>query len=71
MLKSPTIIILRQIMELSTNILAVKQSSTMQTAQIKIMKKQNEMQQVMIDMIAQAARSAPPSGQGTIIDKTA
>ncbi len=57
-------------MELSTNIMAVNQSSIMQTAQIKVMKKQNEMQQVMIDMLSQATRSAPPLGHGTVIDKS-
>ncbi len=58
-------------MEISANsALAMKQSANLQTATIKVMKKQHEMQQIMIDMVAQSARSAPPSGQGTMVDKS-
>jgi len=55
-------------MEISTQIMAIKQSATQQTATLKIMKKQHEMQMSMIDLIA---KTAPPTGQGLVIDKTA
>ncbi len=59
-------------MELATSVLAAKQTATLQSASIKIMKKQNEMQMAMINMLAETARSAPlPSGQGIVLDKSA
>jgi len=58
-------------MEISSQIMAMKQSATQQTATLKIIKKQHEMQMSMIDLIAQTAKTAPPAGQGLVIDKTA
>lgn len=58
-------------MELAGSIMAVKQAATQQTAQMKILKKSHDMEMAMIDMIAQTAKSAPPPGQGTKVDKTA
>lgn len=59
-------------MELANSVMVAKQSTTLQTAQITIMKKQNEMQMMLVNMLDEAARSAPlPAGQGTIVDKSA
>ena len=38
---------------------------------IAVMKKSHEMQMDLINMLSEVARSAPPSGQGTRVDKTA
>ncbi len=57
-------------MELANSVMAAKQSAILQTASIKVLKKQHEMQMALINMIAEVASSAPPpSGQGTIVDK--
>ena len=58
-------------MELAAGILAAKQSATQQTASIKVIKKQHEMQMALINMIDEVARSAPPPGQGMVVDKSA
>ncbi len=58
-------------MELANSVMAAKQTATLQSAQIKIMKKQNEMQMMLVNMLSEAASSAPlPAGQGTIVDKS-
>ena len=58
-------------MELATSVIAVKQAATQQSATIAVMKKQHEMQKSLINMVGNVAQSAPPSGQGTMVDKTA
>ncbi|MCB1517315.1 MAG: hypothetical protein KDJ19_06845 [Hyphomicrobiaceae bacterium] len=59
-------------MNLVTNVLATRQAATQQVAQFKIIKKQHDMQMDLINMLAEVAKSAPvPSGQGTIVDKSA
>lgn len=59
-------------MDLATAVIATKQAATQQTAQFSILKKQHDMQMSLINMLTEVAESAPvPSGQGTIVDKTA
>ncbi len=51
---------------------ALKQVQIQTTAQFAILKKQNEMDQMLIDMVANLAQSAPvPAGQGAQVDKYA
>jgi len=57
--------------DLVTSVIAARQSATLELAQLKLIKKQHEMDKTLIDMIDAVARSAPPPGQGTLIDKTA
>lgn len=54
---------------IAASVMATKQSATQQTAAMKIMKKEHDMQTALIDMIDTAVRSAPQPGQGTQVDK--
>lgn len=57
---------------LATNIVALKQMATQETAQFKILKKQHDMQMDLINMLSEVAEKALlPEGQGTKVDKTA
>lgn len=58
-------------MELASSVIGLKQAATLQTASMAVIKKQHEMETQLINMIAKAAQSAPPPGQGTHVDKTA
>lgn len=58
--------------DLSMMLVAARTASTQQSAMFAIMKKNNEMQQQLVDMVAEVARSAPaPQGQGRVVDKLA
>ncbi|MCD7061302.1 putative motility protein [Pelagibacterium xiamenense] len=60
--------------DVAATAVALTQAQTQHTAQILMLKKQHEMQQSMIDMLAQsveAAKPPAPSGQGTVVDKSA
>ncbi len=60
--------------DLAYSAVALKQAQTQHSAQILMMKKQHEMQQSVINLLAQAVESAPapaPAGMGTQIDKSA
>ena len=47
-------------------------AKTQTLAQYAIIKKQHQMEMSLIDMLASAARSAPPaSGTGLVVDRTA
>lgn len=51
---------------------ALQQMKVQTTAQYAVLKKQNEMDQMLIDMVANLAQSAPvPAGQGVKVDKYA
>lgn len=58
-------------MEIAQSIMEAKQSATLQSASIAVLKKQHEMEQALVNMIAEVAQAAPPPGQGTRVDKTA
>lgn len=54
-----------------TSVLGAKQSATLQAAQLRVLKKEHEMQMALVEMIAQTVTPAPPPGQGARVDKTA
>lgn len=58
-------------MEIAAGLLAAQKAATLQTAQYKIMAKQQDMQQELVDMLDRSIKAAPPPGQGVRIDKTA
>ena len=56
---------------LSTQLVAAQSSQTRFSAQVAIVKKNHEMEMALVEMVDQVARSAPPPGQGTKVDKLA
>ncbi len=58
-------------MDLSTQMVALQGAKMQFSAQVAIVKKNHEMDMALIDMVDQVARSAPPPGQGTKVDKLA
>ena len=57
--------------DLSMMLVTARAASTQQAAAMTIMKKDHEMQMALVDMVAEVARSAPPPGQGRVVDKLA
>jgi hypothetical protein len=57
--------------DLSTQMVALQGARTQFSAQIAIVKKNHEMEMALVNMVDQVARSAPPPGQGTQVDKLA
>jgi hypothetical protein len=57
--------------DLSMMLVTARAASTQQAAAMAIMKKDHEMQMALVDMVAEVARSAPPPGQGRVVDKLA
>ncbi len=57
--------------DLSTQLVAAQSSQTRFSAQVAIVKKNHEMEMALVEMVDQVARSAPPPGQGTKVDKLA
>lgn len=57
--------------DLAMMLVSARAQATQATAMMKIIKKNHEMQMQLVDMVAEVARSAPPPGQGTRVDKTA
>jgi hypothetical protein len=57
--------------DLSTQMVALQGARTQFSAQIAIVKKNHEMEMALVNMVDQVARSAPPPGQGTKVDKLA
>jgi hypothetical protein len=58
-------------MDLATQMTALQGARTQFSAQIAIVKKNHEMEMALVNMVDQVARSAPPPGQGTKVDKLA
>ena len=59
-------------MEVATQLLAMRMAGTQQAAQMAIIKKNHEMEMSLVNMVAEVARSAPaPAGQGLVVDKRA
>ncbi len=59
-------------MDLITQALDLKQSQTQAKASMIMLKKQFEMDKMLVEMIDAVSQSAPlPAGQGTRVDKTA
>jgi hypothetical protein len=57
--------------DLSMALVAARSAQTQQSAMIAIVKKNHEMDMALANMIDQVARSAPPPGQGRVVDKVA
>ena len=58
-------------MEIAASMVVANQAATLQSASTSMLKKQHEMQLSLVNMIEQVAKSAPPPGQGTVVDKSA
>ena len=57
--------------DLTTQLLALRSMTTEHAVGIAVLKKQHEVDMSLIQMLDQAARAAPPPGQGTKVDKLA
>jgi hypothetical protein len=57
--------------DLASMLVSARAAATQQAAMIKIIKKNHEMQMQLIEMVSDTARSAPPSGQGRVVDRLA
>jgi len=57
--------------DLSTQMLAMNTVKTQNSIQIAVFKKQNDMQNELLNTLTQAALAPPPPGQGARIDKQA
>jgi hypothetical protein len=58
-------------MDLAGSLMAARTAATQQSAALAIVKKSHEMEQALIQMVDEVARSAPPPGQGRVVDKVA
>lgn len=58
-------------LDLSSQLIAAQSSQTRFSAQVAIVKKNHEMDMALVQMVDEVARSAPPPGQGTKVDKLA
>jgi hypothetical protein len=59
-------------MDVLTELLAMRQAGTQQLAQIAVLRKANEMQQQLVQMIDEVTAKAPaPPGTGRVVDKQA
>jgi hypothetical protein len=57
--------------DLSMQVMAMNSAKLQGSVQIAVFKKTHEMQAELLDTLMQSARSAPPPGQGTRVDKLA
>jgi hypothetical protein len=57
--------------DVASAMVAMRSAATQQSASIAIMKKNHEMQMSLLQMLDEVVRSAPPPGQGTVVDKIA
>jgi len=57
--------------DLASQLTAAQSSQTRFSAQVAIVKKNHEMDLALVQMVDEVARSAPPPGQGTKVDKLA
>ena len=57
--------------DLSTQMLAMNTVKTQNSVQIAVFKKQNDMQNELLNTLTQAALAPPPPGQGIRVDKQA
>ncbi|MEO5805895.1 hypothetical protein [Devosia sp.] len=57
--------------DLSMQLVAARSAPTQAAMQNAMLKKSNEMDQMVVDMIAQSTQAPPPPGQGTRVDKLA
>ncbi len=57
--------------DLASQLVAARTAGTQQAISMAVLKKNHEMEMSLIQMVADAARPAPPPGQGTRVDKLA
>lgn len=57
--------------DISAVLAVARTAATQQSMQLAMVKKAHEMQMALAQMVAEVARSAPPPGQGTVVDKLA
>jgi hypothetical protein len=57
--------------DLATQLVSMRAAGTQQTIAMAILKKNHEMEMSLLQTLDQVARSAPPPGQGTRVDKLA
>lgn len=58
--------------DVATQLIAMRMAGTQQAASMAMLKKNNEMEMALVNMVAEIAKSAPaPSGQGMVVDKRA
>lgn len=57
--------------DLSTSLMMARSASARVSAQVAIVRTNHEAELRLVAMVAEAARAAPPPGQGTRVDKTA
>jgi len=58
-------------LDLTSQLLAARSSGTQQSIAMAVLKKSHEMEMSLIQTVDAVARSAPPPGQGTRVDKLA
>jgi len=58
-------------MDVAETMINLQAVRTQSLVQIAVMKKSHQMQMDLINMLSEVARSAPPPGQGTRVDKSA
>lgn len=57
--------------ELAASLIAAKSAATQQTIAIAVVKKAHQMEMALLEQLDAVARSAPPAGQGRVVDKLA
>ena len=61
-----------EMVDVATQLMAMRMGATQQAASMAIIKKNHEMEMSLVNMLTEVARSAPaPSGQGLVVDKRA
>jgi len=58
-------------MDVAETMINLQAVRTQSLVQIAVMRKSHQMQMDLINMLSEVARSAPPPGQGTRVDKSA
>jgi hypothetical protein len=58
--------------DVATQLMAMRMAGAQQSPAMAILKKNHEMEMQLVNMVAEAARSAPaPTGHGLVVDKRA
>jgi hypothetical protein len=57
--------------DLASMLVLARAAATQEAAVMKVIKKTHEMQMQLVEMVSEAARSAPPPGEGRVVDKLA
>ena len=58
-------------LDLTSQLLTARSAGTQHSMSIAVLKKSHEMEMSLLQMVDEVARSAPPPGQGTKVDKLA